>query len=118
MGQWASFHKEVGEEGDSCCPSMTWAWEEQTLQTCMTSGTANQVAVCRLQFVANDLVIIREKERKIKADEDTIQATQEIVKKKIQDHQDFNQPAAGVAFHKLVEDREIKEMKELIKKRQ
>merc|ERR1712194_361979 len=94
-------------------------WEERTLQNCMTSPKANQVAVCGVHSAANDLGFITWKERGIKANEDTIQAIQELIKKKAQEHQEFNQPTAGVAFHKLVkEKRTMKEMQELIKKKQ
>jgi len=56
--------------------------EERTLQTCMASPKANQVAVCVTESDESNLFFMKETERKIKENE-------ELVKKSIQEHQEF-----------------------------
>merc|ERR1712129_333899 len=74
----------------------------RTLKTCMTSPKVNEVAVCRMGSDRHNLQLIKEKESKIKENEDMVQARQEeLINKKTQGHHDF-----------------IKETQELVKKRQ
>jgi len=94
--EWRRVAREVLQEGGSCGPT-TISSKEQTLQTCMTSPKANQVAVCRMGSDRRNLRFIEQKENEIKENEDIVQAS----KRKMQERQEF-----------------LKETQDIIKKKQ
>lgn len=87
LNQWARVNKKVKEEGGSCEPSMSWKW--QTLQSCMASPKANEVAVCRAQSTGSDEEFIKRKENSTKTNEEAIEAHQRAMKNRVQEHQVF-----------------------------
>merc|ERR1712129_41169 len=69
--------REVLQEGGNCNPTVSSS-EEQTLQTCMTSPKASQVAVCSMGSDWGNLQLIEDQESKI-------QEAREFIKKKQED---------------------------------
>merc|ERR1712194_219173 len=87
QNRWARVHREVKEEGGSCKSSLISSIGKPTLQTCMTSAKANEVAICRME--SESAYNIKANESRIKENEDAIQAHQELIEEKSQDHQKF-----------------------------
>jgi len=77
--QWRRVQREVEQEGGSCNPSGRASETWQTLQTCMTSSKANQVAMCHMGF-PNENLEVSWKEEQIKETEDIIKEKQEKLK--------------------------------------
>jgi len=100
--QWERVQREVKVEGGSCTdyyPLMIL--KAPTLQTCMTSPVANQVAVCHVSSDGDDLEIIKQKERYIEAALDAIQSRRRSGRWAIHDHRS----RSGVASQAIKKER-------------
>lgn len=83
---------EVDELGGSCAPKSLKCsqWErQQTLQTCMASPEANQVAICRMNSESFHSQMIKIGVNKIGNNERQIQSRRELIEKKVQEHKKF-----------------------------
>lgn len=88
LKQWATVSREVREEGGSCDPSIISITENQTVQTCMSRHSqGDQLLICRMESLSADK--IQAIESRIKENEDTIQARQELTEEKNLEHQKF-----------------------------
>lgn len=93
QNQWASINREVNVEGGSCYPNWL-SINETTLQTCMTSAKANQVAVCYLESDSYYTeVFLKEHAMKIQEHEDIMQETQDLLETKHREYQKFIEEA-------------------------
>jgi len=85
--EWGRVDDEVRQEGGSCSPSET-LHNGRTLQTCMASPKANEVAVCEMGPRWWDNHRIKREESEIKKHEDTLEH-RKLIKKKDEDHQEL-----------------------------
>lgn len=83
---------DVEEEASSCAPKeiRAFAWDSHpTLQACMASPKANQVAFCEIPSLSWWTKKIRNCVRWIEADEEEIEERQHLMQKDFQTHQKF-----------------------------